>query len=137
MTFDLEAEINCTKRLRCDVENRYHCLPQAPYHQHKDIYYARSPRPRDARIRSWKAFATTGTPTMWLWYSFRAACTIAPKNTLNNVGESTDPCFSPVSRKNGSEYSPLSRTRACAPSWNDCITLTIIAGTPYRLSSSW
>ena len=59
------------------------------------------------------------------------------KKTLKRSGDSTHPCHNPWVTSNHSEYSPSSvRTRACMPSRNWRITVSIFYGTPKRASTT-
>ena len=62
--------------------------------------------------------------------SRKGSDSIAENSMLNRVGASTQPCFSPLVTKKGSEYSPPSCTLVFMPSWN-CRTIAInLAGQP-------
>ena len=49
---------------------------------------------------------------------------------LNRVGASTQPCFTPFVTGKGVDYSPLSRTWACMPSWDWRTSMMNLSGHP-------
>ena len=50
--------------------------------------------------------------------SWKASESMAEKNMLKRVGDSTQPCLTPFVTGNGSEDSMSSKTHANMPSWN-------------------